>query len=125
MQLCHIHFYQKIARKKVARVNAALDLVRDVFINGLESHHIRQRLIESSQLTVNQAFNKARSLFQAQEYSTTYTSSMSGTTSVAALVTRTEDNSENEANIDSGPATSGEVLAVASISQGRKCCFCG
>ena len=24
MQLCHIHFYQKIARKKVARVNAAL-----------------------------------------------------------------------------------------------------
>ena len=26
MQLCHIHFYQKIARKKVARVNAALRL---------------------------------------------------------------------------------------------------
>ena len=26
MQLCHIHFYQKIARKKVARVNAALHL---------------------------------------------------------------------------------------------------
>ena len=24
MQLCYIHFYQKIARKKVARVNAAL-----------------------------------------------------------------------------------------------------
>ena len=24
MQLSHIHFYQKIARKKVARVNAAL-----------------------------------------------------------------------------------------------------
>ena len=26
MQLCHIHFYQKIAHKKVARVNAALKL---------------------------------------------------------------------------------------------------
>ena len=26
MQLCHIHFYQKIAIKKVARVNAALDI---------------------------------------------------------------------------------------------------
>ena len=25
MQLCQIHFYQKIARKKVARVNAAVD----------------------------------------------------------------------------------------------------
>ena len=24
MQLCQIHFYQKLARKKVARVNAAL-----------------------------------------------------------------------------------------------------
>ena len=24
MQLCYIHFYQKIARKKIARVNAAL-----------------------------------------------------------------------------------------------------
>ena len=24
MQLCYIHFYQKIARKKVAHVNAAL-----------------------------------------------------------------------------------------------------
>ena len=26
MQLCYIHFYQKIARKKVARVNAALNV---------------------------------------------------------------------------------------------------
>ena len=26
VQLCHIHFYQKIAHKKVARVNAALGL---------------------------------------------------------------------------------------------------
>ena len=27
MQLCHIRFYQKIAHKKVARVNAALGLL--------------------------------------------------------------------------------------------------
>ena len=27
VQLCHIHFYQKIARKKVACVNAALGRV--------------------------------------------------------------------------------------------------
>ena len=26
MQLCHIHFYQKIERQKVARVNVALQL---------------------------------------------------------------------------------------------------
>ena len=29
MQLCHIHLYQKIARKKVARVNAALEIVQN------------------------------------------------------------------------------------------------
>ena len=32
MQLCYIHFYQKIARKKVARVNAAL---RPIFMHSL------------------------------------------------------------------------------------------
>ena len=39
MQLCHIHFYQKIARKKVARVNAALGevmkTIHDAGINCL------------------------------------------------------------------------------------------
>ena len=34
MQLCHIHFHQKIARKKVARVNAAL-WMGIMFIHGL------------------------------------------------------------------------------------------
>ena len=28
MLLCHIHLYQEIARQKVARVNAALDIVK-------------------------------------------------------------------------------------------------
>ena len=99
-----------------------LDLVRDAFINGVASYHIRQRLLESNELIVNQAFNKARSLFQAQEYSATYTSR---TNSVAASATRTEDNSENEADIDSSPVTSGEVLAVATFSGERKCYYCG
>ena len=31
MQLCHIHLYQKIARRKVARVNAALETYRQYF----------------------------------------------------------------------------------------------
>ena len=110
--------------RNVSAEEYRLNLVRDAFINGLASHHIR-RLLESNELTVNQAFNKARSLFQAQEYSATYTSSMSGTNSVAASATRTEDNSENEADIDSSPVTSGEVLAVATFSGGRKCYYCG
>ena len=31
MQLCHIHLYQKIARRKVARVNAALKKSQNIF----------------------------------------------------------------------------------------------
>ena len=111
--------------RNVSAEEYRLDRVRDAFINGLASHHIRQRLLESIELTVDQAFSKARSLFQAQEYSATYTSSMSGTNLVAASATRTEDNIENEADIDSSPVTSGEVLAVATFSGGRKCYYCG
>ena len=111
--------------RNVSAEEYCLDPVRNAFINGLASHHIRQRLLKSKELTVDQAFNKARSLFQAQEYSATYLSSMSGTNSVAASSTRTEDNSENEADINLSPVTSGEVLAVATFSGGRKCYYCG
>ena len=38
MQLCYIHFYQKIARKKVARVNAALPIF--LFTDSLEQGQI-------------------------------------------------------------------------------------
>lgn len=48
------------------------DLVRDAFINGLSSHSIRQRLLENNELTVAQAFDKARSLRTAQEHSEAY-----------------------------------------------------
>ena len=80
--------------RNVSAEEYRLDLVRDAFINGLTSHHIRQRLLESNELTVDQAFNKVRSLSQAQKYSATYALSMSETNSVAASATRTEDNSE-------------------------------
>ena len=97
-----------------------LDLVRVIFINALASHYIRQRLLESNELTVDQAFNKTRSLFQVQEYSAAYTSSVSGTNSVVESATREDDNSENEADIDLNPLASGKVLAVATILREKK-----
>ena len=112
-------------RRNVSAEEYRLDLVRDAFINGLASHHIRQRLLETNELTNDQAFNKARSLFRAQEYSATYTSSMSETNSVAASATLIEENRENEADIISSAVTSGELLAVAAISGRRKCYYCG
>ena len=48
------------------------ELVGDAFINGLTSQHIRQRLLENKELTVDEAFEIARSLHMAQEYSATY-----------------------------------------------------
>ena len=51
MQLCHIHFYQKIARKNVARVNAALD------------RFIRQYI---SKRDINQAYLQRDSHFEAK-----------------------------------------------------------
>ena len=99
------------------------DLVRDAFTNGLAFHHIRQRLLKSNEYTVDQVFNKTRSLFQTQECSATYTLSMSGKNSAAASAMRTEDNSKKEAEIDSSPVVSGEILAFATILGGRKCHF--
>ena len=35
------------------------ELVRDAFINGIQSHSIRQRLLENNELSVDQVFEKA------------------------------------------------------------------
>ena len=43
--------------------------VRDAFINGLTSPAIRQRLLESSTLTLDEAYSQARVLEQAQQQS--------------------------------------------------------
>ena len=48
------------------------ELVRDAFINGLSSHHIRQRLLENAELSVDQAYKSALSLQLAQEHSAAY-----------------------------------------------------
>ena len=51
--------------------------VRDALIQGINSPHIRQRLMENTGvLTLDQAFTQARQLEQAQSQSATYESSM-------------------------------------------------
>ena len=46
--------------------------IRDAFINGLYSKEIRQRLLENMTLTLDQAFEQARSLEMAYKNSETY-----------------------------------------------------
>ena len=53
------------------------DYVRDAFINGITSGGIRQRLLENNTLTLADAYQKARTLEQAQKQSLCYSSSSS------------------------------------------------
>lgn len=46
--------------------------IRDAFITGLASNQIRQRLLENDTLTLDLAFNQARSLEMAQKQSASY-----------------------------------------------------
>ena len=48
------------------------EMIRDSFINGLSSSYIRQRLLESAELTLEQAHDKARTLDLAQKNSEAY-----------------------------------------------------
>ena len=55
--------------------------VRDAFINGINSSHIRQRLLENiGELSLDQAYTQARALEQAQSQSASYDSN-----SIAAI----------------------------------------
>ena len=53
-------------------VSAEQELVRDAFVNGLALHHIRQRLLENNELTVDRAYTTAMSFHMAQEHSAVY-----------------------------------------------------
>jgi hypothetical protein len=59
--------------------------IRDSFISGLQSNHIRQRLLENKCLDLATAFDQARALEMAQQHSNSY--SRADTTTVAALQT--------------------------------------
>ena len=48
------------------------EMIRDAFINGLRSNHIRQRLLENKTLDLQTAFHQARSLDVAQQSSTMF-----------------------------------------------------
>ena len=48
------------------------EAIRDAFIGGIFSNEIRQRLLEDSNLTLQVAFEKARSLETAQRNAESY-----------------------------------------------------
>ena len=56
--------------------------VRDAFINGISSAHIRQRLLENNELTLDAAHQQARSLEQAQSQAASYENGVVGAMNV-------------------------------------------
>ena len=100
--------------RNVSAEEYLLNLLRDAFIIGLASSQIRQRLLESNELTISEVFNKARSLNQAEEYSASYT-----TRSDLITASVSQDKSDNP-NL----TPSNDLQAIVSIG-GKKCYFCG
>jgi len=62
--------------KAVTATEYQEEMIRDAFINGLQSQCIRQRLLENITLDLEAAYTQARSLEIAEKSSHTYNSSL-------------------------------------------------
>ena len=101
--------------KPVSAVQYREEMIRDAFINGLQSNVIRQRLLERKDLTLETAFDIARSLEEAQKKAEFYEAPMLS----SALIT--PDASELDAHNEVRQTV--DVLAAANT--GKLCFFCG
>ena len=95
-------------------------MIRDSFINGLSSSYIRQRLLESAELIVEQAHDKARTLDLAQKNSEAYSQNTQATAAAASTSEIIE------------PYSPESQSSIAALRKGTKqatrkksCYFCG
>ena len=91
--------------------------IRDAFITGLQSSHIRQHLLENKTLDLATIFDQARALESTQKSSESY-----GFTAhpVGAAMT-----SSTPLDSDYSPDRGSSGATGQSYSQGSKCYFCG
>ena len=99
----------------VTATQARDEYIRDAFINGITSNHIRQRLLENKTLDLNTAYDQALTLEMAQRQLASYSQPNSVTASVSTV--RTEETDDCISVCDEQPT-------VPAIS-GQKCFFCG
>ena len=69
------------------------EYIREAFINGQRSSDIQQRLLENNNISLDEAYSKARTLELAQKQSATYRSSSYDTPRSAGVSTTNDDNS--------------------------------
>ena len=99
----------------VTATQARDEYIRNAFINGITSNHIRQRLLENKTLDLKTAYDQALTLEMAQRQLASYSQPNSLTASVSTV--RTEETDDCISVCDEQPT-------VAAIS-GPKCFFCG
>ncbi|GFY06678.1 putative retrovirus-related pol polyprotein from transposon opus [Trichonephila clavipes] len=87
------------------------EYISDAFIQGLKCPRIRQRLLENTLMTLDQAFEQARSLETAEVHAASY---MGSSFPVQSAAMNTEDFSEETV-----------ATSAASSSRSQKCFFCG
>ncbi|XP_068220393.1 uncharacterized protein [Palaemon carinicauda] len=100
--------------KSVTAEEACDSYVRDAFINGLVPGAIRQRLLENLTLSLNTAYEQARTLEMAQKHSASYSSAEPVNAAVSAM-NREEESFSAENN----------SVSVSAATSSARCFFCG
>ena len=93
-------------------------MIRDAFINGIISHAIRQRLSENSVLSLERAFEQARTLDSAKKSSEAYAANGNSVRLFAITSKATDVATEL-------PGTETSTSAAATNNASKLCYFCG
>lgn len=110
--------------KAVSALENREDFVRDSFIRGLHSNSIRTRLLENHSVTLQRAFEQARSLEQAQKRADAY--SIANPSTVASVSCELQEYPNDEVpNDDAGTASTAAALKGYSRGSASACYNCG
>ena len=107
------------------------DSIRDAFINGLMSGHIRQRLLENKTLDLQTAVDKARALETAQKHSESYNQSsyeLNEFNAATSLPTERQTYQPQHEQLTAAAASPRYVAprgTPTSQTTGKRCFFCG
>ena len=95
-------------------------MIRDSFINGITSNYIRQRLLENAELTLDSAYEIARTSYTAQKNSELYMQQSHQVilTNVAAIST------DEQANLSINPDHESLAAVKSKTPKNRSCYFC-
>ena len=125
-----LHLSKDCQFKAVTADNRRNEYIRDSFISGLTSTHIRQRLLENNALTLQEALQQARSLESAQTHASLYVdsskSSLLEPQACASAELYTSTQQEGSAKQTLCDESSDRTCAAVRASRSKfSCYFCG